>query len=169
MRSLEVPARSRTINDVREVQYDDIAADDTFSTDGPLFCRYAASLQDSVRTPLDPAFQPGRSNRCPECSVYIAVEDGRAWKVVKKIVHKVVSTPEYDKKQVEKRTYLLRNRFVVKCHRERVGFACVLCERSSDDVTICKSARALVRHVEQSHDVDEYEAEGPDIEEAWYA
>ena len=164
MRSLEVPARSRTINDVREVQYGDAAADDTFSTDGPLFCRYAASLQDSVRTPLDPAFKPGRSNRCPECSAYIAVEDGRAWKVVKEIVHEVVSTPEYDEKQVEKRTYLLRNRFVVKCHRERVGFACVLCARFRDRDTIMESARGLVKHVWQRHDVDEYGAE-PDIRE----
>lgn len=153
-----------TASEIREVQYDADAADSTFSTEGPLFCRYAASLQHSVRTPLDPAFRPGGSNRCPECSAHITVEQGRSWKVVKEVVHEVVSTPKYDEEQVEERTYLLSNRFVVKCHREWVGFACVLCAQFRDRDTIMESARGLVRHVWQKHDVDEYGAE-PDIRE----
>src|SRR5215469_16306532 len=60
--SLPAPARSRpgTIpngepSKVREVHHDDVeaAAASTFSAEGPLFCRYAESLQNSSRVPLD--------------------------------------------------------------------------------------------------------------------
>jgi hypothetical protein len=148
----------RSTSEVREV-YDDEAAD---SAEGPLFCRYAVSLQNSVRTPLDPAFASGGSNRCPECAAYIAVEQGCAWKIIKEVVHKVASTPKYDEEQIEELIYLLNNRFVIKCHRERVGFACVLCARYREGDTIVASAQGLVRHVWQKHNVDEYEME-PDI------
>lgn len=169
----------RDNNDVREVHDDDADADadadidtaatnaTTFSAEGPLFCRYAMSLQDSVRMPLDPAFSPDGSNRCPKCSAYVAVERGRAWKIVKEIVHEVLSTPNYDEEKIEERTYLLSNRFVIKCHRERGGFACVLCARFRDRDTILASAHGLVKHVWRRHDVDEYEAE-PDITEIGY-
>lgn len=87
------------------------------------------------------------------------VEQGQAWKIVKEeIVHE----------QIEQRTYLLSNRFVVKCHRERVGFACLLCARFRDRDTILESAQGLVRHVWRRHDVNEYEVE-PDIWEVEYA
>jgi hypothetical protein len=159
------PGPSGDFSEVREVHDDDVdAAASTFSAEGPLFCRYAVSLQNSVRMPLDLAFTPGGSNRCPECSAHLVVERGRAWKIVKEIVREVTSTPEYDEEQVEERTFLLSNRFVIKCHRERVGFACVLCARFRDRDTIVASTQGLVRHVWRKHDVDEYEAE-PDIRE----
>ena len=156
------------VNDDDDVDAATAAANaSTLNDDGPLFCRYAVSLQDSVRAPLDPVFSPGGSNRCPECSAYVAVERGRAWKIVKEVVHEVVSTPEYDEEQVEERTYLLSNRFVIKSHRERVGFACVLCSRFRDRDTIVASAQGLVKHVWRRHNMDEYEAE-PDIKEIGY-
>ena len=77
-------------------------------------------------------------------------------------MHKLVSTPEYEEERIEERTYLLSNRFVVKCHRERVGFACVLCARYRERDTIVGSVQGLVRHVWQKHNVEEYEME-PDI------
>jgi hypothetical protein len=166
-------ASYRASSEVREVHHDDIdtaataVATSAFSSEGPLFCRYAVSLQDSVRAPLDTAFTPGSSNRCPECSAYVAVERGRAWKIVKEVVHEVLSTARYDKEQIEERTYLLSNRFVIKCHRERVGFACVLCARFRDRDTIVASAQGLVKHVWRRHNVEEYEAE-PDIKEIEY-
>lgn len=172
-KALSGTANHHTSSEVREVHDDDIdtaattAADSTFSSEGPLFCRYATSLQNSVRLPLDPAFSPNGSNRCPECSTYVVVERGHAWKIVKEVVHEVLSTPEYDEEQIEERTYLLSNRFVVKCHRERVGFACVLCARFRDRDTIVASAQGLVKHVWRRHDVNEYEAE-PDIREIEY-
>jgi hypothetical protein len=110
---------------------------------------------------------PGGSNRCPECSTYVVIERGRAWKIVKEVVHEVVSTRDYDEEQIEERTYLLSNRFVIKCHRERAGFACVLCARFRDRDTIVASAQGLVRHVWRKHDVSEYEVE-PDIREIEY-
>jgi len=158
----------RPSSEVREVNQDDIdTTASTFNSEGPLFCRYAMSLQDSVRVPLDPAFSPGGSNRCPKCSAYVVVERGRAWKIVKEIMHEVLSTPKYDEEQIEERTYLLSNRFVIKCHRERAGFACILCARFRDCDTIVASAQGLVRHVWRKHDVSEYEAE-PDITEIEY-
>ena len=48
---------------------------------------------------------------------------------------------------------------MVKCHRERVGFACVLCARYHERDTIVGSVQGLVRHVWQKHNVDEYEME----------
>lgn len=96
----------------------------------------------------------------------MTVESGQVWKIVKEIVHEVLSTPtkRYEE-QIERRTYLLSNRFLVKCHRERIGFACVLCARFRDHDTIVMSAEDLVMHVWQRHDVKEYEAE-PDIWES---
>jgi hypothetical protein len=93
------------------VHHDDIdaAAASTFNAKGPLFYHYAALLQNSVREPLDMAFAPGESNHCPECFPYVAVEQGWAWKIVKEIVHKVLSMPECIEEQIKKRTYLLSN------------------------------------------------------------
>lgn len=143
-------------SEVREIR------DDFFSADGPLFCRYAVYLQDEPRMLLASGFAPGCSNRCPECNTFVNVEQGRAWKIVKETVREKISTPDYDEEQVEERTYLIGNRFVIKCHREKMGFACVLCARFRERDTILESAQGLVRHVWQKHSVEEYESD-PDI------
>lgn len=151
----EIPGPRSEIREVKE---------DYFSADGPLFCRYSVELQKSPRLLLATDFAPGGTNRCPECDTFLAVEQGRAWKIVKEVVHERVMTPDYDEEQIEERTYLISNRFVIKCHREKMGFACVLCSRFRDRDTILESAQGLVRHVWQKHDAEEYEVE-PDIRE----
>ena len=60
---------------------------------------------------------------------------------------------------VEERTFLLGNRFAIKCHREKAGFACVLCYRYRDRDTICESINGLVKHIWQKHDIAEYESD----------
>jgi hypothetical protein len=135
-----------------------------FDASGPLFCRYSADLQDSNQ-PLDVCFSKGGSGACPSCGTKVGVEEGRAWKIVKEIIHDRISTEEYDDEVIEERTYLISNRFMVKCHREKAGFACILCYRNRDRDTLCETANGLVKHVWAKHDVAEYESE-PDIREA---
>jgi hypothetical protein len=72
-------------------------------------------------------------------------------------MHEKIATAEYDDEIIEDRTYLLNNHFIIKCHRETAGFACVLCYRHRDSDTILESANGLVRHIWQKHDVREIE------------
>ena len=84
---------------------------------------------------------------------------GRAWKITKTIVLETKRMEEYDEEVVEDRIFLIRNRYVIKCHRQYGGFACVLCARNRDVDTVCESAEGLVRHVWQRHEAEEYEKE----------
>jgi hypothetical protein len=129
---------------------------DDIDPGGALFCNYSLELQSSPRQSLDASFSPSGDMTCPVCLTQVAVEQGRAWKIVKEVLHKRILTPTYDDEVIEDRTFLLGNRFVVKCHREGRGFACVLCSTSRDRDTICESAEGLVRHVWQKHEVGEY-------------
>lgn len=133
------------------------------SPDEPLFCKYSYELQRDGRQPLEAAFLPGGSNDCRACGALLEVEQGRAWKVNREVVREKVSTPEYDEEIVEDRTYLINNRFIIKCHRGAGGFACVLCARYRDKDTLLESPAGLVRHVWQKHEVEEYQ--DPDIRE----
>jgi len=135
-----------------------------FDSSGPLFCNYSYDLHKTGQ-PLDICFSKGGACACPMCGTRISVEEGRAWKIVKEIVHDRIVTPEYDDEVIEERTYLISNRFVVKCHREKAGFACILCYRHRDRDTLCETANGLVKHVWSKHDVAEYESEEPDIRE----
>jgi len=130
---------------------------------GPLFCRYAMDLQNTSM-PLDACYAKGGSQACPLCGTRVPVEAGRAWKIEKEIVHERVSKPKYEEEVIEERTFLLGNRFIIKSHREKAGYACVLCYRHRDRDTICESISGLVKHVWQKHDVSEYESDG-DIRE----
>jgi len=138
--------------------------EDFFSADGPLFCRYAVDLQRSSRMLLSSEFAPGGTNRCPECATQLAVEQGRAWKIVKEVMHEKIKAPKYDEEQFEERTYLVSNRFIIKCHREGMGFACVFCTRFRERDTITESAQGLIRHMWQKHNVEEFGVD-PDITE----
>jgi hypothetical protein len=131
---------------------------------GPLFCRYALDLQETGM-PLDVCFTKGGSCACPFCGTKIATEPGRAWKIEKEIVHERIRRKDYDDEIIEQRTFLVNNRFLVKCHREKAGYACLLCYRFRDRDTICESAAGLIKHLWQKHEVDEYESDG-DIREA---
>jgi hypothetical protein len=130
-------------------------ADDA-DLDGPLFCRYSSELQADGKLQLHGSFGPEGANQCPACHVKLAIEQGRAWRIVKEILHERISTPEYDDEIVEERTYLIGNRFVIKSHRENGGYACLLCFRNRDKDTLLESPQGLVRHVWQKHSVEEY-------------
>jgi hypothetical protein len=125
-------------------------------TSGPLFCRYSSELQRDADMKLHGAFGPDGANACPACQIRLDVEQGRAWKITKEILHERISTPEYDDEIVEERTFLVGNRFVIKSHRENGGFACILCYRNRDRDTILESAPGLVKHLWQKHEVEEY-------------
>jgi len=105
---------------------------------------------------LHESFAPGGTNGCPACEIRLDVEQGRAWKITKEILHERISTPEYDDEVIEERMFLIGNRFVIKSHRENGGFACILCYRNRDRDTLLESAQGLVRHVWQKHEVEEY-------------
>jgi hypothetical protein len=125
-------------------------------TSGPLFCRYSSELQRDAELKLHGAFGPDGNNSCPACQTKLAIEQGRAWKITKEILHERISTPEYDDEIIEERTFLIGNRFVIKSHRENGGFACLLCYRNRDRDTILESAQGLVKHVWQKHEAEEY-------------
>jgi hypothetical protein len=131
---------------------------------GPLFCRYALDLQEADM-PLEVCFSHGGSGACPYCGTKIATEPGRAWKIEKEVVHQRIRRKDYDDEVIEQRTFLVNNRFIIKSHREKAGFACLLCYRHRDRDTICESAAGLVKHLWQRHEVEEYNSD-PDIREA---
>ena len=57
-----------------------------------------------------------------------------------------------------KRTrFLVRNAFVVKCHREGGGFACALCARWGEADTVCQSVGALMEHLWREHSCGDLE------------
>jgi hypothetical protein len=143
-----------------------------FNQAGPLFCPYAESLQRSGR-PLDRALVAsgrgaGGLGPCPACGTIIATESEsrRSWNIVKEVVRERRSRDTTNAAAaevveiVQDRTYLVTDRFIVKCHREGAGFACYLCFRYRDMDAICKNVQSLVTHVLERHGVGEYERDG---------
>ena len=126
--------------------------DDPLDTNGPLFCPYSLTLQSSPTQTL--SLIPGTPPSCPTCRAPLPLIPGRAWKITKETLHERISTPAYDDEVVETRAFLISNRFVAKCHRER-GFACVLCKDYRERDTVCESAEGLVRHVWLRHEARE--------------
>ena len=149
-------SRTERVDDRTEASRD--ISDDRpgFDPDGPLFCDYSLDLQESARQPLHPSFDRDGDMGCPVCRTSVAVEQGRAWKIGKEIMHERVSKEGYEDEVIEDRLFLLGNRFVVKCHRAGRGFSCILCANLRDRDTICESAEGLVRHVWQKHSAEEY-------------
>lgn len=125
---------------------------------GPLFCRYALDLQHSSE-PLEARFRRGGPLACPECGTRVGVQFGRAWRITREMLRERRVGERFEDEVAEERTYLLSNRFVVKCHREQAGFACVLCSRYRYRDTVCPTAEGLVKHVWQQHEAAEYEDE----------
>lgn len=110
-------------------------------------------------------FDEGGTRTCPVCDGIIAIEADRSWRMEKEVVRDRVSKGLHEKEiveLVEVRTYMLTNRFLVKCHREGVGYACYLCFRHRQSDTLCKGMRRLVDHVVENHTIGEYETD-PDI------
>jgi len=137
----------------------------TLDKSGPLFCPYAEELQRTDRL-LDVNFSEDGSRECPACQSFIPIEPGRSWRVDKELVHERVSKGPHEREIVEYyelRTYLLSNRFIVKCHREGAGYACYLCYRNRDSDTLCKGMKGLADHVMDQHSIEELEKD-PDIQ-----
>jgi hypothetical protein len=133
-----------------------------FDSSGPLYCRYAERLQETG-APLDDNFSVEGSCACPQCGTKISIQPGRAWRIDKELVHRAGGREREHGEQVEERTYYINNRFLVKCHREKAGFACLLCFRYRDNDTLCETIQRFVNHIWKKHSVAEYEAE-TDIE-----
>jgi hypothetical protein len=155
--------REEITNDREDLAQETTSATHMFDTSGPLFCKYAIQLQDTG-APLDACFAPGGSQACPVCGTRIGIQPGRAWKIDKELVHEKRAGGKYEDEFIEERTYYINNRFIVKCHREGAGFACILCFRYRDADTLCESAQRFVNHVWKKHSVAEYDTD-PDIEE----
>jgi hypothetical protein len=134
-----------------------------FDASGALFCHYAIDLQETDDA-LHIDFAKGGPQACPVCGTRIPVEAGRAWKVEKERVKEKVRTNEFVDEVIEARTFLINNRFIVKSHREKAGYSCVLCSRHRDRDTICESIGGLVKHIWQKHEPLEYETD-PDLKE----
>ena len=56
-----------------------------------------------------------------------------------------------------RKRFLVRNVFVVKCHRADGGFACVLCAKYGDADTVCRSIAALMEHLWKEHSAEDLE------------
>lgn len=112
-----------------------------------LFCRYALDLQFNTHLPLSANFKPEGNRKCPRCRTYISVRPKKAWEVT------MVTSGRHPRRK----RFLVRNVFVVKCHREGGGFACVLCARYGDADTVCRSVGALVEHLWKEHSSEDLE------------
>jgi hypothetical protein len=124
-----------------------------------LFCVYATDLQCNSILPLADAYKAGGDNNCPFCRAHIATRPGKAWEIItadcKRRDENVKAVP---------RTFLVKNRFVVKCHREYGGFACALCARFKESDTVCREIGALVDHLWREHTSDELERDEDIVE-----
>jgi hypothetical protein len=124
-----------------------------------MFCVYASDLQQNSALPLADTYKAGGDNRCPFCRTHIATRPGKAWEIV---------TDDYKGKEkhekTERRTFLVKNRFVIKCHRESGGFACVLCATCKESDTVCNNIGALIDHLWREHTSDELERDDDIVE-----
>ena len=115
-----------------------------------LFCPFSEDLQHDARVPLT------STNHCGDCGAIFDIESGRAWRITREVCKERISTADYDEEVVEDRTYLVSNRFIIKCHRPSGGYACVLCAKYREKDTLCESTRGLIRHIQIKHTADEY-------------
>lgn len=111
-----------------------------------LFCVYARDLQNHSRLPLTDNYKEGGDNRCPYCRTHIATRPGKAWEIIADGC-----------KGAKRRVFLVKNRFVIKCHREGTGFACVLCARFKESDTVCRDVGLLMDHMWKEHSGEELE------------
>lgn len=114
-----------------------------------LFCVYARDLQDHPRLPLTDSYKEGGDNMCPFCHAHTATRPGKAWEIIADNCRR-----GHERKR---RVFLVKNRFVIKCHREGQGFACVLCARFKESDTVCREIGALMEHLWREHSSDELE------------
>lgn len=114
-----------------------------------LFCVYARDLQEHSRLPLSDNFKSGRDHLCPFCHAHFSIRPGKAWEII--------ADGRRKDGRHERRIFLVNKRFIVKCHREGKGFACVLCARFKEADTVCKETEALIDHLWREHMAEELE------------
>lgn len=119
-----------------------------------LFCIYAKDLQLNPRFHLADAYKHGGDGRCPFCRTRITIQSGKAWEIVVDGYGRSIGQ-EFGK--IASRTFRIRNRFIVKCHRDSGGFACVLCARFKESDTVCRGIEALMDHLWREHTSEELE------------
>lgn len=113
-----------------------------------LYCSYARDLDRRRSQQLSPSITDASTPTCPDCRRTLHLSSGKTWEVLKK-------DTGYE------RCFQISNRFVVKCHRPGAdaGYACMLCSKADDDVTICGDVKALVKHMCEDHKTSEFKAE----------
>lgn len=113
-----------------------------------LYCSYAKDLEHYRSQQLSPSITESSQPTCPDCRRTLHLSPGKAWEVLKK-------DTGYE------RCFQISDRFVVKCHRSGAdaGYACILCSRADDDVTICGDVKALVKHMCEDHKTADFKAE----------
>ncbi|RYN52133.1 hypothetical protein AA0114_g5016 [Alternaria tenuissima] len=119
-----------------------------------LFCIYAKDLQLSPRLHLANAYKPGGNGKCPFCRTHITIQPGKAWEIVVDGCSRKVGQGFVE---IASRTFRIRNRFIVKCHRDTGGFACVLCARFKESDTVCRGIESLMDHLWREHTSEELE------------
>ncbi|KAI8937727.1 hypothetical protein NX059_005427 [Plenodomus lindquistii] len=124
-----------------------------------LFCIYARDLQHNPSLPLANSYKPGGNGMCPFCRSYIPARPGKAWEIV------ADGHRRFDGQiKMISRTFLVRNRFVIKSHREGGGFACVLCARFRKSDTVCRQIAALMEHLWRDHTSEEMDKDDDIVE-----
>ncbi|KAF2856741.1 hypothetical protein T440DRAFT_484857 [Plenodomus tracheiphilus IPT5] len=124
-----------------------------------LFCVYAKDLQRNPQLPLANSYKPGGNGVCPFCRAYIPARPGKAWEIVADD-HKRFN----GQIKMISRTFLVKNRFVIKSHREGGGFACVLCARFRKSDTVCRQIGALMEHLWRDHTSEEMDRDDDIVE-----
>lgn len=59
-----------------------------------------------------------------------------------------------------RKAFLVRNEFVVKCHRVGGGFACALCAKYGEADTVCRDVGGLMEHLWREHSCGDLERDG---------
>lgn len=116
-----------------------------------LFCIYAKELQDNPRMPLASAYRPCGDGKCPFCRTYLSMRTGKIWEIV---VDNCLESRYYHRKP-DYRVFRIKNRFIVKSHRENGGFACVLCAKFRRFDMLCADIGSLMDHLWREHSGDE--------------
>ncbi|KAK4243541.1 hypothetical protein C7999DRAFT_44669 [Corynascus novoguineensis] len=150
----------------------------TSANGNPLFCICARELQHSNR-PLESILVAHKALAvCGACGVGVEVGeevDGcRSWRIEKEVAVRRLNSARNDRRHslsggsesdnIMLRTFLLTQRFIFKCHREKSGYACYLCFLHRDGDTLSTSEEGLVSHITSKHGITEYESD-PDIKE----
>lgn len=140
---------SRGRHDLDDVDTRSLRSHNTGTTGtDTLYCSYAKDLERYRSQQLCPSITDASTPSCPDCRRTLHLSSGKTWEVLKK-------DTGYE------RCFQISNRFVVKCHRPGAdaGYACMLCSKAGDDVTICGDVKALVKHMCEDHKTSEFKAE----------